>query len=470
MRRALIVSVVLAALAVAVLASSCAPRHRSLVAIPDERPEVWLRDVRVFTGLDETLLEHRDVWISDGRIHEILPTGTREPPAGAATPKVSGLTVVPGLIDTHVHVMGTASPPWRFRRPDPEHNLEAWLYAGVTTVLDMGGPPRDLDRLAEKVATGELAGPTIVRGYLPFAAPGGHPVPAARALLPWPLSTIIVRMLPQPASEADALELVDEAHASGSTWVKIIVDELPPGSPRMDEAVLGAIVGEAHRLGLRAFVHIASNEDALMAIRAGADHLAHGIYKEAISGEVVAEARARGVSVTVTAWGFDATRRLAEGRYEASTLAREIASPVDEIDPVVGEEGARFGADPVLGPFARGIADTEILQANALQLYEAGVTVLAGSDSPIVGIVPGASLHEELCFLEDAGIPPAQVLLAATARAAQLVADAPEFGTIAAGQRADLLLVDGDPTTSVRALDRIVHVMARGRFIERHAP
>jgi imidazolonepropionase-like amidohydrolase len=183
---------------------------------------------------------------------------------------------------------------------------------------------------------------------------------------------------------------------------------------------------------------------------------------------VVAQARERNVSVTVTAWGFEATRRLAEGDYEASRLAREIASPVDELDPIVGEGGARFGADPVRGPFAHGIAQTEILQRNAARLHEAGVRVLAGSDSPIVGIVPGASLHEELRFLEDAGIPSAQVLLMATARAARLVEPEPDFGTIAAGHRADLLVIDGDPTTSVRVLGNIVHVIAQGRLIERH--
>jgi len=420
----------------------------------------------VLAGTELTPREAVDVCFADGRIVSLGSRGAGERPASAREIDVRGKTVLPGLVDTHVHVLVTEAPPWAFRFPEPQHNLDAWLWSGVTTVFDMGGTSRELADWQARVASHEVMGPQIFFTLEPITAPGGHPIPAMKALLPWPVGSLLATTVPVVESRADAVDVVASLGEFDVEYVKIIHDELPPGAPRLRVDRLEVLIDEAHAAGLKAMVHIGSNRDALEAIEAGADHLVHGVYREAVSQELIAAARENGVSITYTVAAFDNTRRMAEGSYEPASIARCLSDP-ELVEAVSLSDGAQFAELDVLGDFSRGIASTEVLRDNVRRLHEAGVQVLVGTDSPIAAVFPGLSLHEELAFLASAGIPAETLVRRATVEGARLVRDDVDFGALEVGARADILVVDGDPLLDVAALREIVHVFAEGRQLER---
>ncbi len=439
--------------------------HAPLIASMEPRAPTLIRDVRVFTGRELAPRDAQDVLLRDGRIAALGPTGTVE--AGDATViEGRGFTLLPGLVNAHVHVMAPGGVPWRPVAPSPEHNLEAWLAAGVTTVYDLGGPPPWLSDLARRVEEGELPGPRVIHGGYPMTAPESHPLPAGRALAPWPLSMFISATVYTIHDEEDARRAVASVDDGRLPYVKVIVDELPEGSPRLSPALLAEIVAEAHRRELKAFVHVGGPGDARAAAEAGADVIAHMIHRGTLDDETVrllADAR---TPVIATLHGFAATAELAEGTYDPSELARRLHDPA-LVDPVTGAAGQAFAELPVLGEFAQTLLrERERWGENLRRLHAAGVPILVGTDAPLPGVLPGAAMHEELQALHEVGIPSAELLQAATWSAARLLDDAPEFGAVEVGMRADLLLVEGDPIADLTALTRIQGLWRDGRRVQ----
>lgn len=382
---------------------------------------------------------------------------------------VGGATILPGLVDTHVHVTATDAPPWHFRKPDAEHNLETWLWTGITTVFDMGGDPVEVGELARAIASSELLGPQVFFAHEPITAVGGHPIPAIEALLPWPLDTLLASSVPTIERPEEAVALVQRMKARGAQYIKIIHDALPPSAPKLDLARLEALIAAAHAAQLKAVVHIGSNQDAFEAVQAGADHLAHGVYNQAIEDRLVELLEAKNVSVTYTAAGFDNTREMAAGKYEPAEWIKHTTDP-EIYTAVYGAEGKQFSELEVLGEFAQTIASREILQRNVAKLHAAGVVVLVGTDSPIAGVFPGGSYIEELVFLSRSGLDNHTLLRRATADAARLLGTtAQRFGVLELGARPDVLVVKGDPLEDLGALRNVAHVFAAGREVTRRS-
>lgn len=446
--------------------AGCSAKYPQLLGPPQSDRSVCLLHGRVLLGPELSSTDDTDLCFTDGRIVSIAGHAQAAPVAGARLYDVRGQTVLPGLIDTHVHAIATEAPPWRMRRPSGSHNLAAWLHAGITTVYDMGGPPAELHKLQAELEAQTLVGPHLLHAHEPFTAPGGHPIPAIKALLPWPFGWLLARQVKSVAAPADAAALVQAAKSRGAQYIKIIHDSLPPGAPELDAARLSALVAAAHAEGLKVFVHIGSNRDALDAVAAGADHLAHGVYREAVSDEVIAALASHHIGVTYTAAGFDNTRRMAAGEYAPDGWARATSAP-ELVSAVSGPAGAEFGRTPVVGDFARGIVSGEELRRNIARLHAGGVRIFVGTDSPVAAVFPGGSFHEELALLHAAGIPRSTLLRRATVEAAGLVSAAPDFGQLAVGMRADVLVVSGDPQAELAALRHIQHVFVGGRELPR---
>lgn len=438
---------------------------RPLVRLGPVEPVLVLRDVRVFPATGPGFLEHQDVVVRAGAIAAVQATGAPVP-AGARVVEGHGeRTLLPGLVDAHVHILSSGGAPWQSYAFAPEHNLEAHLYAGVTTVFDLGGFAGELAALGERTAAGELAGPRIFHTDSPITAPGSHPLPTARELLPWPLGSLLTLVIPAVATPDEARAAVAATAAKGVDYIKAICDRIPADSPDLDADSLAAIVAAARERGLKTFVHIGSAEQAVRAVRAGADVLAHGV-RDPLTPAQAAELARVPMIVTLAAWlGVEA---IAAGRYTPSALDRAITPP-EILDEVAGPAGARIAGVPVLGDMSRSV-DPAVMQANVRLLHAAGATLLAGTDSALPGAYPGGGLHEELRLLHAAGVPVEDVLLGATSRAARVVRDAPDFGSIAPGMVADLLLIEGDPRVDIGATSRIALVVRAGRVVERLAP
>jgi imidazolonepropionase-like amidohydrolase len=457
-----------AAAALALGALACGGERHVLVRLPAERPALLLRDVAVLDVASGERTPGQDVLVEDGRIAAIAQTGALPLPDGALVLEGAGDTLLPGLVDAHAHVMSDPAPPWRSGLPDPEHVLQSYLYCGVTTVLDAADSSGDAFSRRARVAAGELAGPRIFTAGMPLTAPEGHPVGLVRQLAPWWIAWYLApRIAVQVSSAEQARAAADELAGGGADFVKLIVDRIPADSPRLGAAELRAAVEGAHAHGVRAIAHIGSLEDARDAARAGADAWVHGVYRERLSDEAVAELAGFGIPMVPTLTVFDSYAGFDDPR-EPTALERQIAT---------AELLASFDAvpegDPAVESFAPFLA---LLRAerqsgpdNARRLHAAGVTLFAGSD-PQSGVFPGAGLHRELAHLVAAGLTPIEAIRAATLLPARFLTRSerePEFGEVAVGRRADLLLVEGDPSADVAALARIREVILGGVRVER---
>jgi imidazolonepropionase-like amidohydrolase len=454
-----------------VSAAGCAPRGPELVALPAEVPPAVLIEGAAVLDVGEGIVSApRDVLVRGDRIAAIADPGTIPAPQGAVRIDGKGATLLPGLIDMHGHVGSGSAPSWMNRMPDPDANLRAYLYCGVTTVLDPAGLSTQTFDLRDGVASGKRLGPTMYAAGPMVTAPGGHPVVILRNMAPWWLRWYLVpRFARQVDSPAKAREEVAAIAAMGADVLKLAVDRLPEEAPRIRREVLAAAVEEARARGLRAVAHVGTTEDALDAARAGVSAWMHGVYKERIPDGQVAELAGFGIPMVPTIVVFESYALLGQEPRVATPLEREtvpadVLSAFDEIPE--GDRSARVFASFL--EHLRG--ERESWRDNVRRLRAAGVTILAGSDTQS-GVFPGAGLHRELHLLAEAGLSPAEAIRAATLDAARFLSDGapPEFGVVAEGKRADLLLVDGDPTRDLRVLERIRAVLKGGVPLERRA-
>lgn len=382
-------------------------------------------NVDVFDG--ETLLRATNVLVADGVIVEIGPEVT--PPDGATLIDGTGRTLLPGLIDAHVH---TFSPEM----------LQQALMFGVTTVLDMFSD----EQFAAAMRQEQLAGAADHRADMLSSgtlatAPGGHGS--------------------QFGLEIETLTAPDEAAAwvqrrveAGAEYIKIVIEEFTESGgeplPTLDEATVTALNEAAHAHGLLTATHVQNLAAAEVAIRAGGDGLAHMFLDAPPSQELIDGLLERRGFVITTLPVFQSI-----GAY-------------DQVDESLAQ-------DPNIGPFLTP-ADLQSLHnpfsgfeglslATALEgvgiLHAAGVTILAGSDAPNPGTAFGASLHRELELLTYAGLTASEALAAATSETAR-VFGLSDRGRIAPGYVADLVLVEGDPTTDILASRAILGVWKRG--------
>jgi imidazolonepropionase-like amidohydrolase len=388
-----------------------------------------IRDVRVFDG--ERVLEHRSVLVEDGKISRI--DGADLKVKNAEVVDGRGRTLLPGLIDAHVH----------FPNPVEKASHQA-LVLGVTTQLDMfnAGDRLKLIKRLESEDRPDLA--DMRTAGTGATVPGGHPTQMGGG----PIPTI-------KASE-QAQSFVDARIAEGSDYIKIIHDDGSTWAwttkrvPMLDNATMRALVEAAHKRGKLAVVHVLSEQQARDAISAGADGLAHMFVGETVGPDF--------------------------GRFVSDHHVFVIPT-LTTLYPICGKsEGPATLADPNLGPFIgegwrRSMEmDKPNRELNHLcsgtdegirQLVQAHVPILTGTDAPVPGSTYGASVHVELALLVRDGLTPVQALAAATSVPAQTFHLA-DRGWIRTGMRADLLLVQGDPTTNILATRNIVGVWKHG--------
>ncbi|MFL5620587.1 MAG: amidohydrolase family protein [Gemmatimonadaceae bacterium] len=390
-----------------------------------------VRDVRLFDG--ERVSEHRSVLVRDSVIAEVGGAQLAVP-ADTRVVDGRGRTLLPGLIDAHVHVSDST-----------EADLRQALAFGVTTALDMFSGGLRYERVKALRASDPPDIAAVRTAGIGASAPGGHPSQMGGP----PIPTI--------TDSADAPAFVDARIAEGSDYLKVIYDDLSSLGrkvPMIDKRTLAGLIAAAHARGKLAVVHVLSEWQARDAIEAGADGLAHLFTGATASPDFGQLAARHGVFVvpTLTVLYGDCGRSIAP-KVAADTLLRPYIRP-----SMRGRAAMTF---PV-----RAGASCAGTDAAVRQLARAGVPLLAGTDAPSPGATYGASLHGELELLVGAGLTPVQALTAATSAAARAFRLA-DRGRVVRGMRADLVLVEGDPTRDILATRRIVGVWKKGVVVER---
>ncbi len=351
---------------------------------------------------------------------------------------LQGMTVIPGLIDSHVHLAYGGAPWWV--GDTVEDNLRATLGWGVTAVVDLGGPSWTWG-LRDRIASGELRGPRMLSSGPFLTAEGSHPCELTndRALCRF-VGT-------DPVADAD--ELID----GGADLVKLALSETGIGTtwPRLDPADL-ALIAAAHPT----MVHVSSTTDWSEAIGAGAQDLSHVPFEGAF-----------GAEVTLSIGSVSSTRGATDGLPR--TLEADLSSDDYALLPSsVRQSWELVQADPSLvsaGWAAAAQGWTEQSDSNLAALVAVGAPVLAGSDAGYYFVPHGVALHWELQALVAAGMTPLQALTAATAApAGHWGWD--DLGWIDAGYRADLLVLNADPLADIAHTQDIAAVVLGGEWLE----
>jgi imidazolonepropionase-like amidohydrolase len=390
--------------------------------------EFVIRDVRVFDG--ERIIPKASVHVRDG---VVVSVGSATAPAGVESIAGEGRTLLPGLVDAHTHAFGDA--------------LERALVFGVTTELDMFTDHRFAAAMRnEQHAEGALRRADLFSAGTLVTAPKGH-------------GTEYGMPIPTLASSADAPAFVDARIAEGSDYIKIVYDDGAVYGLKIatiDRGALGAAIGAAKARGKLAVVHVGSRQGADEAIAAGASGLVHVFADAPADAEFLERVTASRAFVTPTLSVTESTTGVASG---ATLLADARLSPFITAAERTSLEG-RFPNRP---GSKRNLA---VAMAATKALFDAGVPILAGTDAPNPGTAHGSSLHRELELLVQAGLPPAAALAAATSVPARAY-NLRDRGRIAPGLRADLVLVNGDPSRDITATREIVAVWKRGVRLER---
>lgn len=381
--------------------------------------------------------------VKDGKVAEVL-SGLVTPPAGAKVVDLRERFVLPGLIDSHVHLNGRGNP--LLARMDASGrdaqdvfvtmalNARADLEAGFTTVRDLGGDARSVRALRDAIDRGDLPGPGIVNAGQIISVTGGHG-DGRNGLREEISDTVEEHQINVCDGPDDCRRAVRRQIALGALVIKFaatggVLSNVSGGLGRqMTPEEMSAIVETAHAFGRKATAHSHAMEGSKAALKAGADSIEHGTFLD------------------------DETIRLF--KEKGASLVPTMLAPVTTLAQA---RSGQLGAAAALK-----VGEGRSAVPNHERAIKAGVKIAFGTDT-------GVSVHgqnaREFALLVERGLTPMQAISAATVNAAALLGRQDSIGALSPGMDADIVAVIGNPLEDVRRLERVDFVMRRGAVIK----
>ncbi|HXI28141.1 MAG TPA: amidohydrolase family protein, partial [Vicinamibacterales bacterium] len=401
---------------------------------------------RLIAGDGAAPVENAAFVVTGDRITQVGRNGALAA-AGARHVDLTGKTVMPALVDAHVHLgyrQGTTFSAQNYTRDNLVATLDRLASYGVAAVLEAGTGRGDLPfqvRGEHRAGTRYL---TAGRGFaMPNAGPGVPMRDAAFGV----------------TTEAEAREKVRELAANKPDLVKIWVDDRNGTVEKLKPNLYRAIIDEAHGHGLRVMAHIAALDDAKDLLRAGVDGFAHCVRDRDVDAELLAMLKARpNVFFLETMWGERNAIYGGPPAWLGEPIVRDTLS-AGEIQQL------RDGFLPAAAPatLQRAIEDADRLLRNVAALHKAGVKLGLGTDTGGVtgGGAFGLASHVEMELMVKAGLTPAQAIVAGTRTSAEILG-LDRLGTIAPGKSADFLVLDANPLDAIGNTRKIATVYLQG--------
>jgi imidazolonepropionase-like amidohydrolase len=391
--------------------------------------------------------------VADGRVAAIGAIGALDVPSDARMIDLTGKTVMPALIDAHSHLGIIAGNTINTDHYTPERvngQLRTFAAYGIRAVQILG---TDQDHIFDvKRAQGDapVDQAKVFSAYRGFGITGGQP--------PMSLGKFVYR----PASADEARKQFAEFASKGPDVVKIWVDSNFGRWPTTSKEVVGAIVDEAHKRGLRVATHVFFRDDVKWLIPAGVDMIGHSVRDKEIDDELIAIMKEHGTI-------YIPTLTIDEARYIMADRPAYMSDPFF-VKAVPPDTLAWLKTDAYRDAINKN-ADTALWRAAALMskknagiAHRAGIPVAMGTDS---GGAPeriiGYDSHKELGLLVDQGFTPLQAINAATVVSARAIgARARDLGSLEPGKRANFLVLDADPTRDIKNTQKLSQVWYGG--------
>lgn len=439
---------------------------------------ILIRNARIFVG-DGKVIQSGGVLVRNGKIAEVYEGNVPEGNAVKAEAiEAAGKTVLPGLIDVHVHLIASGGVPGapvstdaKEFRPEKDmlRELAAYLYSGVTTVKSAGDPLTAVLKVRAAIESGEKLGAELFLCGPLFTVEGGHGTEYFRQMPQYARDAAEREFTRLPKTPDEARAQVDALKRAGVDGIKVILEAGAGGTVfnRMDLSILRAIAEQAHADSLPVVAHTGDSHDVGDALSVRVDGIEHGSVRDEIPDALFAQMKRQGTA-------YDPTLSVVEGISQFAAGNGELLnrSLVEQVVPAPLLKATNKAlTSPELAGMRAGLKniplDLNLGNANLRRAYNAGVMLVTGSDAGNLLVFHGPTVHRELQLWKQAGIPAAVALQAATFNAARLLHAEGRIGTIRKGLDADLLVVDGNPLEDIQATERISLVILKGERVDR---
>ncbi|HEX4383095.1 MAG TPA: amidohydrolase family protein [Myxococcales bacterium] len=422
---------------------------------------IVFKNARIIDGVSKAPIEKGTMMVTDDRFIYVGPATKEKPPAGARVVDLKGRTVMPGMINAHGHVGLIANgknSADAYTRENVQNQLLQYEKFGVTSMCSLGLNRDLVYDIREDQKQGKVPGATL------YTAGRGIGVPDAAPPVPSQPDQVY-----RPTTVEEAKADVADLGSHHPDFVKVWVDDVYGKFPKMQPEVYGAVIKAAHNGGLHVAAHVFYLADAKRLAADGLDAFAHSIRDQPIDKELLNSMSNAGTFQVATFTVDESSFIFAEDPKIMDNAFFKAAVPPETLEMLHSDAYKQKVANDPNTP--KNKAALAMGMKNLMILHDAGMPISFGTDSGAQPVrIPGWAEHHELELMVRAGLTPMEAITAATHGAASMLQIFPDKGSLAAGKKADFLVLADNPLKDIRNTRKMVSIWHNGKEVQPAVP